>query len=278
MSESSFDLQSWLQQQGVSAEQAQGRLFCKWLPQAQLERLQAEAEGLRALIPCAESLVLPRPLALGLAAGRALLVLDWLDLGSGDQPGWERLGRGLAQLHRRSLETSATPGRFGWQGDRWIGAGIQLGGWQSSWGAFFCQQRLADQFQRLEDQGVAWPQSKRLLERLQPWLDQHQPDACLVHGDLWPGNAGVLRDGRPCLFDPAVSYSDREVDVAMAEMFGGLPDAFFEAYNDEWPLPAGAEQRRIAYNLFHLLNHANLFGGSYVNQSRRSVEALLQLV
>ena len=105
-----------------------------------------------------------------------------------------------------------------------------------------------------------------------------RPDPCLVHGDLWPGNAGVLRDGRPCLYDPAVSYSDREVDLAMARMFGGLPEAFFEAYNDEWPLPAGAEQRLIAYNLFHLLNHANLFGGSYIDQSRRSVEALLRLL
>ena len=278
MSESSFDLQSWLQQQGVSAEQASGRFFCKWLAADQLERLQAEAEGLQALIPCAGSLVLPRPLALGLARGRALLVLDWLDLAGGDRAGWERLGRGLAQLHRRSLELTPAPGLFGWQDDRWIGAGIQRGGWQRSWGAFFCRRRLADQFQRLEAQGLRWPQSERLLELLPPWLEQHQPEPCLVHGDLWPGNAGVLRDGRPCLYDPAVSYSDREVDLAMARMFGGLPEAFFAAYNDEWPLPAGAEQRLIAYNLFHLLNHANLFGGSYIDQSRRSVEALLRLL
>ena len=278
MSESSFDLQSWLQQQGVSAEQARNRFFCKWLAADQLERLQAEAEGLQALIPCAGSLVLPRPLALGLARGRALLVLDWLDLAGGDRASWERLGRGLAELHRRSLELTPAPGLFGWQDDRWIGAGIQRGGWQRSWGAFFCQQRLADQFQRLEAQGLRWPQSERLLELLPPWLEQHQPEPCLVHGDLWPGNAGVLRDGRPCLYDPAVSYSDREVDLAMARMFGGLPEAFFAAYNDEWPLPAGAEQRLIAYNLFHLLNHANLFGGSYIDQSRRSVEALLRLL
>ena len=240
--------------------------------------MQAEAEGLEALIPCAGSVVLPRPLALGVAQGRALLVLDWLDLAGGDRAGWERLGRGLAQLHRRSLELTPAPGLFGWQGDRWIGAGIQLGGWQRSWGTFFAQQRLADQFQRLAAQGVRCPQSERLLELLPPWLEQHQPDPCLVHGDLWPGNAGVLQGGRPCLYDPAVSYSDREVDLAMARMFGGLPEAFFAAYNDEWPLPAGAEQRLIAYNLFHLLNHANLFGGSYVDQSRRSVEALLRLL
>ena len=201
-------------------------MFCKWLPADQLERLQAEAEGLEALIPCAGALVVPRPLALGLAQGRALLVLDWLDLAGGDRDGWEGLGRGLAQLHRRSRELSAQPGLFGWHGDRWIGAGIQRGGWQRSWGTFFAQQRLADQFQRLEAHGVHFSQSERLLERLPQWLEQHQPDPCLVHGDLWPGNAGVLRDGRPCLYDPAVSYSDREVDLAMARMFGGLPEAF----------------------------------------------------
>ena len=251
MSESSFDLQAWLQQQGVSAEQASGRLFCKWLPQSQLDRLQAEAEGLQALIPCAGSLVLPRPLALGLADGRALLVLDWLDLAGGDRLGWKRLGRGLAQLHRRSLEISATPGQFGWQGDRWIGAGIQRGGWQISWGAFFCQQRLADQFQRLEAQGVVWPQSEQLLDRLPPWLSS--TNRILV----W-SMATFGRAMRACCVMVAPACMTRRSPTATARWTWPWPAClvvcrgFFEAYNDEWPLPAGAEQRLIAYNLFHL--------------------------
>ena len=272
MTESRFDLKQWLQQQGVPADMASQRLFCKWLPARELDRLEAEQEGLQALGPLAGQLVLPRPLALGVVEGQALLVLDWLDLGGGDTSGWQRLGRGLAQLHRRSVAHS--PGAFGWEGDRWIGAGVQRGGWTTQWGRFFCRSRLADQFARLARAGQRWDGIEALLERLEPWLDQHQPEPCLVHGDLWPGNAAVLRDGRPCLFDPAVSYSDREVDLAMAQLFGGLPQAFFEAYTNEWPLPAGAEQRRIAYNLFHLLNHAVLFGGSYVESCTRSIEQL----
>lgn len=272
MAESRFDLKQWLQQQGVPAELAAQRVFCKWLPARELDRLEAEREGLQALGPWAGELVLPRPLAAGVVQGRALLVLDWLDLGGGDPSGWQRLGRGLAQLHRCSAAQS--PGAFGWEGDRWIGAGVQRGGWDTRWGRFFCRKRLADQFTRLARAGQRWDGIDVLLERLEVWLEQHQPQPCLVHGDLWPGNAAVLRDGRPCLFDPAVSYSDREVDLAMAQLFGGLPQPFFEAYTNEWPLPAGAEQRRIAYNLFHLLNHAVLFGGSYVGSCTRSIDQL----
>ena len=276
MSESAFELRDWLQQQGVSGDRPIETLFCKWLPARDLERLEAEAEGLRALIPWADELVLPRPIAVGSAAGRALLVLDRLELGGADPMGWQHMGRALARLHRNSME--AGPGLFGWEGDRWIGAGIQRGGWERSWGRFFCRQRLGDQFSCLARKGLQWQGSKELLERLEPWLDEHQPHASLVHGDLWPGNAAVLSDGRPCIFDPAVSYSDREVDIAMASMFGGLPQEFFMAYNDEWPLPAGAEQRRIAYNLFHFLNHANLFGGSYIANCEMSIRQLLQIL
>ena len=276
LSESGFDLALWLQGHGVSADQPLDSLFCKWLPVRDLERLEAEVEGLQALMPSAGELVLPRPLAVGPASGRALLVLDRLPLGGADPLGWQRLGRCLARLHRRSAESG--PGVFGWAGDRWIGAGIQRGGWDGSWGRFFCRQRLGDQFTTLARQGLQWQESTELMERLEPWLNRHQPSASLVHGDLWPGNADVLKDGQPCIFDPAVSYSDREVDVAMASMFGGLPRGFFEAYNAEWPLPAGAEQRRIAYNLFHLLNHANLFGGSYIASCGASIRQLLQIL
>jgi hypothetical protein len=108
------------------------------------------------------------------------------------------------------------------------------------------------------------------------WLDQHAVDPCLVHGDLWSGNAGVLVDGRAALFDPAVYRADREVDLAMARLFGGIPRAFFDAYEATWPLPPGQEGRVELYNLYHLLNHANLFGGSYVQQAQASIERLLK--
>ena len=132
MSESAFELRDWLQQQGVSRDRPIETLFCKWLPARDLERLEAEAEGLRALIPWADELVLPRPIAVGSAAGRALLVLDRLELGGADPMGWQHMGRALARLHRNSME--AGPGLVGWEGDRWIGAGIQRGGRERSRG------------------------------------------------------------------------------------------------------------------------------------------------
>jgi fructosamine-3-kinase len=108
------------------------------------------------------------------------------------------------------------------------------------------------------------------------WLNGHGAEPCLVHGDLWSGNAGLLASGGGALFDPAVYRGDREVDLAMAQLFGGFPTAFFKGYEQEWPLPTGHRQRRELYNLYHLLNHANLFGGSYWDQAERSIRSLLK--
>jgi fructosamine-3-kinase len=118
------------------------------------------------------------------------------------------------------------------------------------------------------------PGATRLLEALPAWLGRHQPEPCLVHGDLWGGNAGLLAAGGAAIFDPAVYRGDREVDLAMARLFGGFPATFFGGYQQEWPLPAGHQGRVELYNLYHLLNHANLFGGGYWQRSAASVEAL----
>ena len=106
-------------------------------------------------------------------------------------------------------------------------------------------------------------------------MDQHGAEPCLVHGDLWAGNGALLVDGRGAIFDPAVYWGDREVDLAMAHLFGGFPACFFAGYEGRWPLPPGHRQRREIYNLYHLLNHANLFGGGYWRQAQASIDALL---
>ena len=250
----------------------QARLFRKRLPAAQLPRLEAEVEGLAALAPVAGELVLPRVLGWDLVAGgtQAELRLEWLDLGGDGPEGWAALGVGLAQMHRRARGAA-----FGWQGDRFIGAGPQLGGWGENWGQFFAERRLAPQFALAAKRGLHWPGRGALLKRVPSWLNSHGAEPVLVHGDLWAGNAGVIGDGRGCVFDPAVSYSDREVDLAMALLFGGFPPAFFDAYKKQWPLPAGHRQRRDVYNLFHLLNHANLFGGTYQQQCSGLIDKLL---
>jgi fructosamine-3-kinase len=117
-----------------------------------------------------------------------------------------------------------------------------------------------------------------LLERLPEWLEGHGAQPCLVHGDLWSGNGALLADGGGSVFDPAVYLGDRETDLAMARLFGGFPEPLFNGYNEEWPLPKGWGERVEIYNFYHLLNHANLFGGVYINQAQSMLSTLLGLI
>ena len=258
-------------------------LFAKTNRAALAPVLEAEADGLSALHAAAAlarksgpAPVIPEPLALGTVGDQAVLVLSWLELkaGSSDPAAWQELGAALAGLHRASL--TGHNGRYGWQRDNFIGSGPQANAWRSSWADFFVEQRLGVQLALAEQAGNGLPDAARLLGQARDWLAGHQPEACLVHGDLWSGNAGLLKQGGATLFDPAIHRADREVDLAMARLFGGFPAAFFAGYNTAWPLPTGHEQRQDLYNLYHLLNHANLFGGGYWKQSAASIQALLR--
>ncbi len=253
------------------------RLFAKTNRTVALPLLEAEAEGLQALAEVAPpGLTVPAPLLCGSGADQAVLVLTWLDLGrSGGAESWQQLGRSLAQLHRRSLSAVDGQGRFGWGRDNFIGSNRQPNGWASNWAGFFCQQRLGYQLQLASGSGLLFAGAERLLRVAEAWLRDHAPEPVLVHGDLWSGNAAVLAAGGAALFDPAVHRADREVDLAMARLFGGFPETFFAGYAQEWPLPAGHRQRVELYNLYHLLNHANLFGGGYEQQAQQSIAALL---
>ncbi|MFZ9215927.1 MAG: fructosamine kinase family protein [Vulcanococcus sp.] len=244
--------------------------------------LEAEADGLRALrqtLDAPRPLQIPEPLALGLAGREAVLLLSWLELQSSPQRGsqhdsaWGELGAGLAQLHRSSLRGGDE--RFGWGQDNFLGSALQPNRWNGSWADFFCQERLGHQLRWAARSGRSLPQGEALLKEAAGWLADHKPEPCLVHGDLWSGNAGQLRDGGGAIFDPAVYRGDREVDLAMAQLFGGFPASFFAGYQRCWPLPPGHQQRVELYNLYHLLNHANLFGGSYWQQSAACIQSLL---
>ncbi len=255
--------------------------FAKTNQGALLPVLEAEADGLEALATAAQggaadgfTPTIPKALGLADLEGEAVLLLTWLDLGPGSPEGWLELGAGLARLHRASRRSS--DGQFGWHCDNFIGSGTQANDWRTNWGAFWSEQRLGVQLQQAEAAGRALPQAKTLLQLVPEWLSDHQPDPCLVHGDLWSGNASLLRGGGSALFDPAVYRGDREVDLAMARLFGGFPADFFAGYAQEWPLPEGHLQRVELYNLYHLLNHANLFGGNYWQQSAASIQALLR--
>jgi fructosamine-3-kinase len=262
------------------------RLFAKTNRASLLPVLAAEADGLRALAEAVRAaahtdgrqpLTIPTPLTLAERDGTALLLLSWLELGvrCADPDGaWRCLGTSLAQLHRASL--SGHDGRFGWGQDNFIGSGPQPNGWCSDWGRFFSEQRLGAQLAWAARGGRRLAGGEALLERAAAWLGRHGAEPCLVHGDLWSGNAALLADGGGALFDPAVYRGDREVDLAMAQLFGGFPPAFFAGYEAAWPLPPGHERRREIYNLYHRLNHANLFGGSYWPQAERSIAGLLR--
>jgi fructosamine-3-kinase len=256
-----------------------GRLFAKTNASASLPLLQAEAEGLRALGAWASPpLRLPQPLALTVLEDQALLVLPWLEIAAaGDaSPGWWQLGESLARLHRASARGNGGRG-FGLERTNFIGLSPQHNGWCGDWAAFFRSARLEPQLAWAAAAGRQFQGVDRLLQLLPHWLNRHGAEPVLVHGDLWSGNGAVLCSGEGALFDPACYWADREVDLAMAALFGGFPKAFFAGYGAHWPLPPGAAQRRSLYNLYHLLNHANLFGGSYWLQAQQSMDALLHL-
>lgn len=240
-----------------------------------LAMFEAEADGLAALDAAGEIRV-PRKVSAGRTAQQAFLVLEYLDLrGLGNAAGG-RLGEQLAELHRRTGEQSAAT--YGWPRDNFIGATPQSNQTQRTWASFFAAERLRPQLAMVLRRGMGrslYEQGERLTESLGAFFLDYRPLPSLLHGDLWSGNAAQLPDGTPVIFDPAVHRGDREADLAMAELFGGFPESFYAAYRAAWPLDAGFETRKTLYNLYHILNHYNLFGAGYLNQARRMIERLV---
>ena len=224
------------------------------------DAFEAEADGLEALRP---HIRVPRVLDRGIRGGKAFILLEHLDLQRGGD--YAALGRMLASLHRH------TGPRFGWSRDNYIGLMPQQNGWCDDWAEFWGQRRLEPQISMARDKGfdVAIP-SMRLLKN-------HHPQPSLLHGDLWSGNAGFTAQG-PVVYDPAVYYGDRETDLAMTELFGGFPREFYRAYNEAFALDPGYEKRKHLYNLYHLLNHLNIFGGGYLGQVKETLRLLAGLL
>jgi len=245
------------------------RYFVKTNGAERLPMFEAEAAALHALA-ATHSVRVPQPVCCGTAAGWAFLVLDYLDLRGGGHAA--RLGEQLAALHR------VPQARFGWTHDNWIGSTPQPNGWREDWIAFWRDQRLGFQLSLAAHNGFGGALQRNgevLLAHLDAFFDGYAPFPSLLHGDLWAGNHGYLGDGEPVIFDPAVYVGDRECDLAMSELFGGFAPAFHAAYREAWPLDAGYAVRKTLYNLYHILNHANLFGGGYVAQATRMAAQLL---
>jgi fructosamine-3-kinase len=246
-----------------------GPVFLKLAPERESDRLEGEADGLEALAR-AGALRVPRVLARGVAGGQAFLALEWLELGRATAAAERKLGRGLAALHR------VTGQRFGWHRDNTIGATPQPNAPDDDWIAFFRERRLKFQLELAAQNGHGGALQKEgtaLLERLDRYFEDYSPVPSLLHGDLWGGNWGVV-DGEPVVFDPAVHYGDRECDLAMTRLFGGFGREFYAAYEEAWPLAPGHERRLALYQLYHVLNHLNLFGTGYLGRALALMRAL----
>lgn len=246
--------------------------FVKVNQASQVAMFEAELLGLRQM-HAVQAIRVPRPICVGVAENSCYLVMEWLALEGSAQPlAWRQMGEQLARLHRLALSDRG----FGWEMNNTIGSTPQLNAWTETWAAFWAEQRIGYQLKLAERRGGQFPRGKQLLAAIPDLLAGWEPEPSLVHGDLWSGNAAISATGEPVIFDPAVYYGDREVDLAMTELFGGFPSVFYQGYEAIWPLDRGYQRRKTLYNLYHVLNHFNLFGGGYGGQANRMIEELVR--
>jgi fructosamine-3-kinase len=250
---------------------ARGPVFVKRAPRDRIAMFGAEADGLVRL-RLAGSLRVPETLALGSSEDEAFLVLEWLDLVEPNAASEEKFAEALAWQHRNRGQA------YGLERDNFIGATPQHNDASEDWVGFWRERRLLFQLDlaarnghvgRLQERG------RQLAGVMDVFFASYRPAASLLHGDLWGGNRGALEDGTPVVFDPAAYFGDREADIAMTTLFGGFGPRFYSAYAATWPLDQAAGTRRALYNLYHVLNHLNLFGGSYRGKAEALIDRLL---
>ena len=248
--------------------------FIKLNDASRAEMFAAEAEALLALQATATVRV-PAPICWGSADNVAYIVQEYLELEPSSETSATLLGEQLAQLHQH------TDQHYGWHRDNTIGSTPQINKTNDDWLTFWREQRLDYQLRLAARRGFGRSllrKGERLSNCLALVLAGHTPAPSLLHGDLWSGNRAVLRNGQPVIFDPASYYGDRETDLAMTELFGGFHPRFYAAYREHFPLDQGYLLRKTLYNLYHILNHANLFGGGYAAQAEHMMDNLLSEV
>ena len=251
---------------------AEGPVFLKTGDAGAFDMFEAEACGLSELA-AADAVRVPAVLATVRYGDGACLALEWLNLQSGAANAGRSLGRQLAALHRR------TQADYGWSRDNTIGRTPQRNPLSGDWPAFYREHRLGCQLELAAVNGYGGELQAlggKLLERLERFFGGFEPPASLLHGDLWAGNWSCC-DGQPVIYDPAVYFGDRETDIAMTRLFGGFGVEFYDAYAGVWPLPDGHERRVELYQLYHVLNHLNLFGGGYLARAISMMKNLLRI-
>ena len=242
-----------------------GRIFfCKVGSSEPKDILEREFEGLRAL-GRADSIRTVEPLAYQSLPelGNQFLITEFVPPGKPKNAFFERFGRGLARLHR-----DWTAPQFGFEHDNYIGRTHQSNRWTSNWCEFWERDRLGFQLELALHNGYNSPElhglGRELIDQLPERIGGASEPPSLLHGDLWSGNFLVDEQGGAVLIDPAVYYGHREAELAMCQLFGGFSRTFYQSYRETWPLQAGAQKRIEVYQLYHLLNHLNLFGTGYL--------------
>ena len=219
-----------------------------------------------------ENLVIPEVIAYKNIKNIEILLIEWIDMHNFDQ---KKLGKGLGELHLKSAESN--PKMFGFPVEGFIGTTDQKKGLEDNWIDCFLNLRIIPQLLSLKSRILDKETINKVKEKIQSELLNHKPINALVHGDLWSGNAGMDKNGKGVIFDPASWWADNEVDIAMTKLFGGFRKEFYEEYHRIFPIKNGFEKRIIIYNFYHILNHANMFGGGYLNQVEDYVKAILNM-
>lgn len=219
-----------------------------------------------------ENLVIPEVIAYKNIKNIEILLIEWIDMHNFDQ---KKLGKGLGELHLKSAESN--PKMFGFPVEGFIGTTDQKKGLEDNWIDCFLNLRIIPQLLSLKSRILDKEIINKVKEKIKSELLNHKPINALVHGDLWSGNAGMDKSGKGVVFDPASWWADNEVDIAMTKLFGGFRKEFYEEYHRIFPIKNGFEKRIIIYNFYHILNHANMFGGGYLNQVEDYVKAILNM-
>lgn len=229
----------------------------------------AEAEGLNALTE-AEAIRVPRPICWGTIHEQSYLAMESLSLHGRENPAL--FGQQLAKMHQH------TRSQFGWHRNNTIGSTLQINDWEDSWIEFWRQHRLGFQLDLALKNGAQknlGEKGERLMADFPTLFNHYKPNPSILHGDLWSGNWGCDEMGNPVIYDPAVYFGDHEADLAMMELFGSPGHSFFAAYREVFPIDVGYPIRRSLYNLYHILNHYNLFRGGYASQAESMIDRIL---
>ncbi len=236
-----------------------------------LSMFEAEFAGLEEIAQ-SKTVYVPRPILYGISADNAFLVLEKVSIASANVQSEKKLGQQLADLHKIQQPF------FGWHQNNTIGSTEQINNISDNWVTFWRNHRLGFQLALAEKNGYGGrltQSGEKLSESLACFFSHYKPQPSLLHGDLWSGNAAATANGNPIIYDPACYYGDREADIAMTELFGGFSSSFYTAYNNTYVLDSDYSVRKTLYNLYHILNHLNLFGSSYQQQAQRMIDSLL---